>query len=265
MAQSIKTTPTYAIASVDNALRIATMLQLEGAMTVADVAERLGVARSTAHRLLAMLVYRDFATQDSQHLYHAGLVLELAGHSKSRVSRLREDALPYLQRLVRAVGESANICIRTGDTARFIASVECLQAFKVGSREGMVFPAHLTTAGLLSLTELREEELDELYSAENYEGRLEARPDLLALKKELAGIRRSDFVMNKDRSERGVFAIGVPLRAASGEILAGLSVSMPSVRYDRNNLPSLVATLRAAAKAIEAEQSRSADQPETAS
>ena len=64
MNKLLKTPPPYAIASVDHALRVAVMLQLEDGLTVSEVAERLGVARSTAHRLLAMLVYRDFAVQD---------------------------------------------------------------------------------------------------------------------------------------------------------------------------------------------------------
>jgi DNA-binding IclR family transcriptional regulator len=56
MSKELKKPPPYTITSVDNALRIAAMLQLEGSLTLSEVAERLGVARSTAHRLLAMLV-----------------------------------------------------------------------------------------------------------------------------------------------------------------------------------------------------------------
>lgn len=52
-AKSTKERPAYAITSVDHALRLAALLQLEGATTVTDAAARLGVAPSTAHRLLA--------------------------------------------------------------------------------------------------------------------------------------------------------------------------------------------------------------------
>ncbi|WP_213016961.1 helix-turn-helix domain-containing protein [Rhodococcus sp. 3A] len=55
-----KNPPAYAISSVDHALRLAAMLHLKGELTVAEAADRLGVARSRAHRLLQMLVYRDF-------------------------------------------------------------------------------------------------------------------------------------------------------------------------------------------------------------
>ncbi|MEV6055967.1 IclR family transcriptional regulator [Streptomyces sp. NPDC052107] len=251
MDKPLKNPPAYAIASVDHALRAASMLQLEGGLTVSQVAERLGVARSTAHRLLAMLVYRDFAVQDDDRVYRAGPVLELAAHSQSLVSRLRAAALPHLRRLVDTLDETANLTIRTGDTARFIVSVECEQALRVSSREGMVFPAHRTTAGLLLLAELDEEELTALYAAERYRDRPGERPDQVALRKDLARVRRSGFAVNQNRSERGLVAVGVPVRGPEGGVPAGVSVSMPGARYDSGRLQELVAMLRAAARGIE--------------
>lgn len=246
----MKTPPTYAITSVDHALRIATMLQLEGTLTITAAAERLGVARSTAHRLLQMLVYRDFAVQDEARVYHAGPVLQLAAHSGSRTSLLRAAAMPHLGRVVELVGESTNLTIRAGTTARFIASVECDQALRVGSREGMVFPAHRTSGGLLLLAELSGEELGALY-AQAADDDVDL-PALTVLRKELAVVRAQEFVLNQGRSERGVVAVGVPVRAGDGTALAGLSVSMPEVRYQKERLPQLVATLNKAARAIEA-------------
>jgi len=246
----LKSPPPYAIASVDHALRIAAMLQLEGALTVSQVAERLGVARSTAHRLLAMLVYRDFAVQDEDRAYRAGPVLELAAHSPSQASRLRELALPHLERVVERLGETVNLAVRTGDNARFIASVECAQALRVGSREGMVFPVHRTTAGLLFLAALDDEELESVYAEERYAARPGERPDLASLRAGLAKVRRSGFALNAEQSERGVTAVGVPVHSG-GSIAAGLSVSMPSVRYEPVRLPALVAVLRGAAAALE--------------
>jgi DNA-binding IclR family transcriptional regulator len=256
----MKTPPTYAIASVDHALRLAAMLQLEGSLRVADAAERLGVAQSTAHRLLQMLVYRDFAVQDEARTYHAGPVLELAAHSLSRTALLRSAALPHMRALVDAVRESSNLTIRTGARARFIASVECAQILRVGSREGMVFPAHRTTGGLLLLAELSAAELESAYAEAAGEdaqggegGEAGDRPELPRLHAELARVRKQGFAVNQGRSERGLVAVGVPVRDADGAAVAGLSVSMPSVRYDRDRLPALVATLTRTAAAIEAD------------
>ncbi|WP_031510812.1 IclR family transcriptional regulator [Streptomyces megasporus] len=253
MDKPLKTPPPYPIASVDHALRAATILQMEGGATVSQIAERLGVARSTAHRLLAMLVYRDFAVQDEDRVYRAGPVLELAAHSQSQVSRLRAAALPHLRRLVDRLDETANLTIRTGDTARFIASVECARVLRVGSREGMVFPAHRTTAGLLLLAELTEAELEEVYAPERYRDRPGDRPDPAELRAELARVGRSGFCVNQERSERGLVAVGVPVRDRDGAAQAGLSVSLPSVRYDPRRLRLLVTTLNAAARALEAD------------
>lgn len=251
MDRQPKQRPSYAISSVDHALRIAAMLQLEGELTVSEVAERLEVARSTAHRLLAMLVYRDFAVQTQGRAYRAGPVLELAAHSQSATSRLRSLALPHMAELVEVVGESANLIIRTGDTARFIASVECSQALRVGNREGMVFPAHRLTGGLVLLAELSSEQVESIYVPERYVDRPGERPDIRRLHRDLEKVRANGFALNEGRSERGVVAIGRPVRNAGGEAVAGLSISMPSVRYDQHRLPSLVAAIGFAARAIE--------------
>lgn len=253
MDRQPKRRPSYAVSSVDHALRIATMLQLEGELTVSEVAERLEVARSTAHRLLAMLVYRDFAVQTESRSYRAGPVLELAAHSQSATSRLRSVALPHMAELVEVVGESANLIIRTGDTARFIASVECSQALRVGNREGMVFPAHRLTGGLVLLAELSREQVESIYASERYVDRPGERPDLGRLHRDLEKIRTNGFALNEGRSERGVVAVGRPVRNSDGEAVAGLSISMPSVRYDPQKLRSWVAAIGFAAKAVEAD------------
>lgn len=247
----LKTPPAYAVKSVDNALRVAAILQLEGPLTVSEVADRIGCARSTAHRLLQMLVYRDFAVQADDRVYRVGPVLELATYSQSSSSLLRVTALPELRRIVDLLDESANLAVRTGDTVRFIVSVESSQALRVGTREGMVFAAHRTTAGLLLLADVASDELEQLYSPERYAEHRDERPDLHRLNSDLERVRRNGFALNHGRSERGVVAVGVPVHGQDGKVLAGISVSMPSVRYDKERLRHYVATLRTAACALE--------------
>ena len=66
----------------------------------------MGVARSTAHRLLSMLSYRDFAVQDGDRRYSAGPVLSLAARTHSRAALLRAVAMPHLTVLTGRVAES---------------------------------------------------------------------------------------------------------------------------------------------------------------
>ncbi len=252
----MKNRPSYAIASVDHALQLATVLQVEGSLSVSEAAERLGVARSTAHRLLAMLVYRDFAAQDGDRRYVAGPVLSLGAHSQSRTALLRSLALPHLEALVERVEETANLQILAGDHVRFIGSVECKQALRVGDREGMVFPAHLTSGGKLMLADLPDEQLDAFYAEEKWADRPGERPDLAALRKELRIVRERGFAINAGRTEAGLTAIGRAVRIDGQRADAAISVSMPTVRFSEERLVQLVTALALTARDIEQDLAR---------
>ncbi|MGW2523473.1 IclR family transcriptional regulator [Streptomyces sp. NPDC001617] len=249
MAKSMKNPPAYGVTSVDHALQLAVILQVEGPLTVSEAARRLGVARSSAHRLLSTLVYRDFAVQNDDRSYRVGPVLEMAAKAQSNVSALRSAALGPLQTLVDTLDETANLTIRTGRTVRFIASIECGQALRVGNREGMVFPAHQVSGGLVMLAALTDDEVTALYTDLPADA-TEDRPDLTELHAELRVVRRSGVAVNLERSERGVVAIGCGVTDRSGTTIAALSVSLPSVRYSAGRVKRLVAALTAAADGV---------------
>lgn len=256
----MKNPPNYLVRSVDHALQLAVMLQVEGPFGVGEAARRLGVASSTAHRLLAMLVYRDFAVRREDHLYVAGPVLSLGGSSQSHTALLRSVAMPHLAGLVERVQESANLQILSGDHVRFIGSVECTQALRVGNREGMVFPAHLASGGKVMLADLPPERLDALYSEEKWAGHPEQRPNLTALRRELRNVRARGFAINAGRTESGVTAVGRAVRDADGRAQAAVSVSMPTTRFSRDRLTDLVGALSLTARDIE-EEMRAAGTP----
>src|SRR3954468_18895889 len=157
---AVKNRPPYAIASVDAALLLATLLQQEGPMRITDAAERLGVSRSTAHRLLGMLVYRDFAEQLPDRRYGPGPLMRGGALPSEPVARLRELALPHLQRLVDELGETTNLMVLTGPDVRFVATVECEHVLRVGDRTGRSLPAHLTSGGKALLATLAPDDLD---------------------------------------------------------------------------------------------------------
>ncbi|WP_328477524.1 IclR family transcriptional regulator [Actinoplanes sp. NBC_00393] len=253
----MKNAPNYSIRSVDHALQLAVMLQVEGPLSVGEAAERLGVAPSTAHRLLAMLVYRDFAVQREDRRYAAGPVLSLGASSQSRTSLLRGIAMPHLAALTERVRESANLQILSGDHVRFIGSVECTQALRVGNREGMVFPAHFASGGKIMLADLPPERLDALYSDEKWADRLDERPALPALRRELRTIRERGFAINAGKTESGVTAVGRGIHDSDGRVEAAISVSMPTSRFSQDRLPQIVTALALTARDIE-EQMRGA-------
>jgi DNA-binding IclR family transcriptional regulator len=246
----VQNKPAYAITSVDSALLLAVLLRQEGPLRVTDAARRLGVSVSTAHRLLGMLIYRDFAVQLGDRRYAAGPVwLAAPGHPGPTV-QLRELALSHLQRLVALTRETANLLVLDGDLVRFVATVECDQVLRVGDRTGRSLPARLASGGRALLAELCAEEL-----AETHPGL--AAPERETLARELDGVRRLGFAINREQTEQGLTAVGVavpgPDADGSPPLRAALSVSMPTARFSEQRLAPLVSSLLAAARAVAAD------------
>ena len=232
----MKNRPAYGIASVDSALLLATLLQQEGPMRVTDAAGRLGVSVSTAHRLLGMLVYRDFAEQLPDRRYATGPVLRRGAVQQASVTTLREVALPHLRRLVDAVGETANLMVLAGPDVRFVATVESDQVLRVGDRTGRTLPAHLSSGGKAVLAALGDQELAAV---------LEPLDEATAarVQRELRTIRRRGFAVNDQETEAGLTAVGVAVPPAGGFRGAALSLAAPTARYSRDRLPVWAAAL----------------------
>jgi DNA-binding IclR family transcriptional regulator len=238
----VKNAPSYTIASVDSALLLATALQVEGPLSVSEAAERLGVARSTAHRLLAMLVYRDFAEQLPDRRYGPGPVLR-GDLPQGPVARLREVALPHLRRVVDALGETANVMVLAGSDVRFVGTVECDRILRVGDRTGRTLPVHLSSGGKAVLAGLDRDELAAF---------LDPLGDAAAarLERELRTVRRRGFAVNDQETETGLTALGVAVPDPKGTVRAALSLAVPTARYSRDRLPGWGAALGAAAAAV---------------
>jgi IclR family acetate operon transcriptional repressor len=239
----VKNKPAYAIASVDSALLLATLLQQEEPMRVTDAAARLGVSVSTAHRLLGMLVYHDFAEQLPDRRYGAGSVLRRGPVQQASVATLREVALPHLQRLVDALGETANVMVLAGPDVRFVATVECDHVLRVGDRTGRALPAHLSSGGKAVLATLDDEQLAAVLGP--LEEAVAAR-----LARELRTVRRRGFAVNDQATEAGLTAVGVAVPAAAGFTGAALSLAAPTARSPRDRLPVWGAALAETAAAI---------------
>ncbi|WP_137120096.1 IclR family transcriptional regulator [Segeticoccus rhizosphaerae] len=245
--------PQYAVASVDHALRLAVLLQQEGPLGVSEVAARLGIARSTAHRLLAMLVYRSFAVQLPDKRYAVGPVMGDAPSASVDVGRLRNVALPHLRELVEQARETANLIVLAGVQARFAATVECSQILRVGDREGRSLPAHLVSGGKVLLATLGDDEVrSRLGEASGDHTQAPLRPgEVEALLTELAHIRRQSFAINDQQTEQGVTAVSRLVRGPEGEALASVGLAVPTARFGPEQLPRWVGALTVAAGRIE--------------
>lgn len=241
--------PPYRIASVDHALQLLLLLRCKPTVRVAEAADELAVARSTAHRLLGMLVYRDFAVQDkTTRAYLAGPVLIEIGMGALARLDVRRRARPHLERLVAETGETASLQILEGRDVRFVDSVESPNAVRVGSRAGVSLPAHASSGGKALLALLPKETIDRMYPRQRLDPVTNAtttsRAELLA---QLADARQTGYSVNHAESEPGLVAVGVALANRNGQPVAALTIAGPASRMTNGGIERCVTALRVAA------------------
>ena len=140
--------PQYPIESVDNALKVLLLLGERPRLRLTDVSQYLGVASSTAHRLLAMLQFRGFVRQEAtSRSYVPGPTLDGLAFGVLRRLDARTRARPVLEKLNAELQETVHLGRLEGSDVHFIDSVESSRALRVGSRLGRSVPAHCTSTG----------------------------------------------------------------------------------------------------------------------
>ena len=230
--------PPYPIQSVDYALQLLLILKRDGVLRVSEAAAELGVARSTAHRLISMLRFRGFVEQARDRTYRAGSAFADLGGGPNSATALLGIARPHLLRLTERTGETSNLMILAGSDVQFIDTIECKKVLRVGSRVGVRLPARLTSGGKVLLADLPFEEVALLHP------QLAADPAAVsAMKRTLSAIRRQGFGTNFQESERGIVAVGMAVRGTSGAAIAAVAISAPTVRLNRGQIINLIPVL----------------------
>ena len=234
------------VGSVENALRLLLMFRDRDSVRVSEAAADLGVARSTAHRLLTLLLSYGFVGQDpGSRAYGPGPRLVELGLSVARATDMLGVMHPFLERLSEIADETVHLIVLEGSDCRFVDSVECQRSLRVTGRIGVMYPAHTTSGGKALLAELDERELRGLYPLRELPGltdrTVSRRDDLFA---ELEQIRRDGYAVSRGESTPGIAAVAMVQRTASGETPAAVAVSAPESRLTGARVPELVRALR---------------------
>lgn len=237
--------PRYPIDSVDNALRLVALVAERESVSVADAAAELGVARSTAHRLLAMLQHHGFAEQDAVgRAYVPGPALTRLGLAALRDLDVRAAGRRVLEAVVEEVGETAHLVMRRGASAVFVDCVESRRSVRAGSRTGDALPAHCTAGGKALLAELDPGTLGRLYPAEELPGLTAASIGTrAALWAELAGVRERGYATNRLESEEDLHAVARALRDPLGRVVGSITVAAPRLRLPPDRFPAVAAAI----------------------
>ena len=246
--------PAYPIASVDNALRLLKLFGGQPRVRLSEASEHLGVAHSTAHRLMAMLAYHGFVRQErDSRAYVAGPALVEIGLAAVRQLDIRRHARPVLEHLAGALGETAHLAVLEGSNVRYLDAVESSRALRVASRTGSVLAASCTASGKALLAELPDAEVSALFADEAALPRLTARSiaSRSGLLAELRQVREAGCAVNREESEEGVASVAVTVRGPRRVPVAALTVSAPVSRMTEETAGRITAELLAQAAWLE--------------
>jgi DNA-binding IclR family transcriptional regulator len=224
--------PAYPIASVNNALRLLLLFRSQPRVRLSDASERLGVAHSTAHRLLAMLAYHGFVRQEQDsRAYVTGPALMEIGLAAVSQLDIRRHARPALERLAGSLGETVHLAVLEGANVRYLDAVESSRALRVAARTGAASAANCTASGKALLAALPEAEVSAMFAGAALP-RLTPRSitSRAALLAELRQVRKDGCAVNREESEEGVASVAVAVPGPQGLPAAALAVSAPVSR-----------------------------------
>ncbi|WP_105968201.1 IclR family transcriptional regulator [Streptomyces geranii] len=214
--------------TADRALDILTMFDdTHLVISGTAVAERLGVARSTAYRYLQSLVSGRFLEEAPGGGFRLGLrVLEIARLAR-RSYGLSETALPSMQALAEEVGETVLLTRRTGDLVICVDRAESeAQAVRISYERGSALPLNAGAAALVLLAWSPEDEARRLLEATELRRFTPATlTDVDALVERLGRIRRLGYSVTRGELDPDVVGIAAPIRSQGEQVVAAVSVA----------------------------------------
>lgn len=219
-----------------------------------EISEYLGVASSTAHRMLAMLLYRGFVRQDPDtKVYRPGTALTGVAYSILQRFDFRKALRPFLERLNTDLRETVHLGLLDGTVVRFIDAIESPQGVRVASRLGMSMPATSTSTGKAMLARMSRAEVHALYPGEDLDGLTEKSVRSRAeLDEQLELIRKQGFAVSSEESEPGVSSVAVAFAPDRAPARLAFNVSLPTSRMSKADQVRIGKALQAAVLDAEA-------------
>ncbi|MEU9146175.1 IclR family transcriptional regulator [Streptomyces sp. NPDC048349] len=248
--------------SVERALAVLPLLA-GGAAGLGEVADALGVHKSTALRLLRTLHARGFVYRQADGRYRLGAQLfALAAEAVENLD-VREVAHPHLVALNKATGHTVHLALLQDDEVVYVDKVDSRYPVRMYSRIGRPVPLTVAAVAKLLVAGLPEGERRSLAARIDYP-RYTARstPDAAAFLRELDLVREQGWAADLGGHEESVNCLGAPVYGPDGRVVAALSVSAPGVVVTAEELMALLPLVRGTADAVSRDYSGSQDQDE---
>ncbi len=246
--------PAALIQSVDRAISVLELLARHGRVGITEIAEELGVHKSTASRLVSVLEKRGLVEQQGMRgKYALGFGIARLAAAGTRRLDLTKLSQPVCEDLARRLGETVNVAVLHDRAAINISQGFGSATVAVQNWVGQRTPLHATSSGQVLLAHLdaadREALLDK--PLRRYTPHTVTHPAELGA--ELDRVRKEGFATSFEQLELGLHAVAVPVFGPRGEVIAAISASGPSYRLSRRRAEEIVPELAAAAAGLSAQ------------
>jgi IclR family transcriptional regulator, KDG regulon repressor len=224
-----------------------------GGLGVTELGRRLGVDKSTAHRLLATLAGRGYARLNPHtQRYQLGLRLVGLGAVAARGVDVTEVARPALESLRDDTGEAASLAVLSEGEVLFLAKATAPGALTVNHGVGTRLPAHASALGKVLLAGSRDPEAVQRLVARHGlppgTPRTITTADDLQDHLELVGAR--GWGLDDEEYAAGLRCLAAPVRDAGGEVVAAIGISGPTTRVTLERVQTLAHQVRRAAAQV---------------
>jgi DNA-binding IclR family transcriptional regulator len=240
-----------AVQSVDRALSVLEILAAHGEAGVTDIAAELGVHKSTAFRLVAVLESRGFVEQlVDRGKYRLGFgVVRLAGAAAAQLD-IAQEGRRICQVLAADLEETVNIAILDGDRAVNVSQVRGPAALSTHNWVGQGTPLHATSSGKVLLAHAADAVRKDLLSRDLRRYTVATITDPEVLGADLDRVLERGWGSTVEEFEVGLSAVAAPVRGADGDVIAALSVSGPSFRMGTEEFPRLARRVASGAEEL---------------
>lgn len=214
----------------------------ESELSLTQLTQRLGLHKSTVHRLLATLQRGGFVVQDpSTGQYRLGLPLLELGSLVVGSIEIRRVARPYLEEIHRACGETIHLAILDEGDVIYIDKLESLRRVRMYSQVGRRAPAHCTGLGKVLLAWLPDPVLSQLLERKGlpaFTPRTITSPG--ELREHLALTRRRGYAVDAGEHEELVRCAAAPVYDHMGQVAAAVSIAAVGVEIESQRFEDLI-------------------------
>ena len=237
--------PVYLTATLAKGLGVLEALAEVEDAGLTELARRLDVSGPTLFRLLATLTGAGYVRKQAGR-YRLSLKLWELGTRAIRRLTPRDLARPHMERLVARAGEAAHLSVLEGAGIVIIEKVDTTQPVRVDTFVGQRAPAHCAASGKAILAFAPAEIAAAILSGPLARYTDQTVCDRRRLERDLALTAKRGYALNRGEWRHDVCAIGVPIRNHAGEVVASLSLTMPTQRFTESAvadrfLPGLLA------------------------